>query len=61
MALSDYRDQVIKFRKLRMAQDDTEVTAKSVMRHRGKERTSIDYSVEKTPGGGKSTISRSEA
>ena len=49
MALSDNLYRVIEFRKLHMAPDDTEVTVKSVAMHPGRERTSIDYNMEKMP------------
>lgn len=52
-ALSDYRNQVIEFRKLRMEADDTEVTVRSVMMHPGRRQTSIDYNMEKTLAGWK--------
>jgi len=52
-ALSSYRDQMIEYRPLRAAPDATEVTVKSDVRESGKERTTIDYEMEKTPEGWK--------
>ncbi len=52
-ALSSYRDQVIEFKRLRAAAGDTEVTVKSVMKQRGTEPLSMDYSMEKLAAGWK--------
>lgn len=52
-ALSTYRDQVIEFKPLRIAPDVTEVTVRSDVRQPGRERTTIDYDMEKTPAGWK--------
>jgi phospholipid transport system substrate-binding protein len=52
-ALSRYRDQVIEFKRPRMAPGVTEVTVRSDVREPGKERMSIDYDMEKTPAGWK--------
>ena len=50
-ALTKYRDEVIEFKPLRAAPDDTEVTVKSDVKRTGKERMSLDYDMEKTPAG----------
>jgi phospholipid transport system substrate-binding protein len=52
-ALSSYRDQVIQFKRLRMEPGDTEVTVRSDVTEPGRERTTIDYDMEKTPAGWK--------
>jgi phospholipid transport system substrate-binding protein len=52
-ALSAYRDEVIEFKRLRMAPGVTEVTVKSDVRQPGRERISIDYDMEKTAAGWK--------
>jgi phospholipid transport system substrate-binding protein len=51
--LSSYRDQVIEFRSLRLAPDDTEVTVKSVVKQSGTAPVAMDYDMEKTPAGWK--------
>lgn len=53
VALSDYRDQVIEFKRVRMAPGDTEVRVKSEVKQPGKERMTIDYDMEMTPAGWK--------
>jgi phospholipid transport system substrate-binding protein len=53
MALSSYRDQVIEFKSLRLAPDDTEVTVKSVVKQSGTAPVAMDYDMEKTPAGWK--------
>ena len=50
---SSYRDQTIEYKPLRAAPDATEVTVKSEMKQPGTDRTTIDYSMEKTPAGWK--------
>ena len=52
-ALSSYRDQVIQFKRLRIEPGDTEVTVRSDVTEPGRERTTIDYDMEKTPAGWK--------
>ena len=52
-ALSNYRDQVIEFKRLRAAPGDTEVTVKSVMKQAGTDPLSMDYDMEKTAAGWK--------
>lgn len=51
--LSDYRDQVIEFRNVRLAAADTEVTVKAQLRQAGKERINLEFDMEKTPAGWK--------
>jgi phospholipid transport system substrate-binding protein len=53
MALSNYRDQVIEFKRLRAAPGDTEVTVNSVVKETGTESLTIAYDMEKTPAGWK--------
>ena len=52
-ALSSYRDQVIEFKRLRTAPDDTEVTVKSLIKQPGMDMLSMDYDMEKTAAGWK--------
>jgi phospholipid transport system substrate-binding protein len=52
-ALSSYRNQVIDFKPLRAQPTDTDVTVRSDVKQPGGEPVSIDYSLEKTPGGWK--------
>ena len=52
-ALSTYRNQAIDFKPLRAQAADTEVTVRSDVKQPGGEPVSIDYSLEKTPGGWK--------
>lgn len=52
-ALSAYRSQVIEVRPLRAQPADTEVVVHSEVKQSGAEPVSIDYSMEKTPGGWK--------
>jgi len=52
-ALSNYRDQVIEFKRLRLAPGDSAVTVRSELKHSGREQTTIDYDMEKTPAGWK--------
>ncbi len=52
-ALSTYRNQVIEFKPLRAAAQDTDVTVKTQVKQPGTEPVSIDYSMEKTPAGWK--------
>ncbi len=47
-ALTQYRNQTIEFRPLRMQPNDTEVTVRSEVRQSGAEPISIDYAMEKT-------------
>lgn len=52
-ALSNYRDQVIQYKPLRMAPDATEVIVRSEVQQSGRDRLTIDYNMEKTPAGWK--------
>lgn len=52
-ALSGYRNQVIEFKPLRAQSGDTEVVVRSEVKQSGAEPVTIDYSMEKTPGGWK--------
>ena len=52
-ALSSYRNQVIDFKPLRAAATDADVIVRSEVKQPGGEPVSIDYSMEKTPGGWK--------
>ncbi len=52
-ALSSYRNQVIDFKPLRAAATDADVIVRSEVKQPGGEAVSIDYSMEKTPGGWK--------
>lgn len=52
VALSNYRDQVIAYKRLRTAPGDTEVTVRSDVRQ-GAGQVKIDYDMEKTPAGWK--------
>jgi phospholipid transport system substrate-binding protein len=52
-ALSTYKNQVIEFKPLRTATGDTDVTVRTQVKRPGTEPVSIDYSMEKTPGGWK--------
>ena len=52
-ALTSYRDQVIDFKPLRARPEDTEVTVKSEVKQPGTQPVTIDYEMEKTPGGWK--------
>jgi phospholipid transport system substrate-binding protein len=50
-ALSNYRDQMIEYKPLRMALGETEVTVKSTVSQPGADRMTIDYDMEKTSAG----------
>ena len=52
-ALSNYRDQVIEFKRLRAGSGDIDVIVNSVVKQPGTEPLSIDYAMEKTPAGWK--------
>jgi len=52
-ALSGYRDQVIEFKPLRAAPEDTEVTVRSAIRQPGRVPLTIDYDMLKTETGWK--------
>lgn len=52
-ALSTYKNEVIEFKPLRAAAADTDVTVRTQVKRPGTEPVSIDYSMEKTPGGWK--------
>jgi len=53
VALSNYRDQVIEFKRVRMSPGDTEIRVKSEVKQPGRERMTIDYDMEMTPAGWK--------
>ncbi len=52
-ALSTYKNQAIEVKPLRAAATDEDVTVRTLVRQPGGESISIDYSMEKTPGGWK--------
>jgi phospholipid transport system substrate-binding protein len=52
-ALATYKNQVIEFKPLRAAAGATDVTVRTQVKQPGTEPVSIDYSMEKTPGGWK--------
>ena len=52
-ALTNYRDQVIEYKPLRMAPGQTDVTVKSFIKQDDAERMTIDYDMEKTSFGWK--------
>lgn len=52
VALSNYRDQAIAYKRLRTAPGDTEVTVRSDVKQ-GAGQVKIDYDMEKTPAGWK--------
>jgi phospholipid transport system substrate-binding protein len=52
-ALSSYRNQVIDFKPMRAQATDADVVVRSEVKQPGAESVSIDYSMEKTPGGWK--------
>ena len=52
-ALTNYRDQAIDYRPLKMAETDTDVTVKTVIKQPGGQPIPIDYSLEKQEGGWK--------
>ena len=52
-ALSSYRNQVIDFKPMRGQAADADVIVRSEVKQPGGEPVSIDYSMEKTPGGWK--------
>jgi phospholipid transport system substrate-binding protein len=52
-ALSNYRDQVIEFKRLRAASGDTEVTVKSVIKQSGSDPLTMDYDMETLAAGWK--------
>ncbi len=52
-ALTNYRDQAIDYRPLKMAATDTEVTVKTVIKQPGGQPIPIDYSLEKSDNGWK--------
>jgi phospholipid transport system substrate-binding protein len=52
-ALTTYRNQEIEVKPLRTAAADTQVTVRTQVKQPGSESVSIDYSMEKTPGGWK--------
>jgi phospholipid transport system substrate-binding protein len=52
-ALTQYRDQAIDFKPMRMRPEDTEVTVKSEIRQRGAQPVTLDYDMEKLASGWK--------
>ena len=50
-ALTTYKNQVIEVKPLRAAAADTDVTVRTQVKQAGSEPISIDYSMEKIPGG----------
>ena len=52
-ALARYRDELIVFKRLRTAPRGNGVTVRSEVKQPGKERTTLDYEMEKTPAGWK--------
>jgi phospholipid transport system substrate-binding protein len=52
-ALLTYDQQVIEFKPLRLAPEDTEVTVKTEIKQQGKEKLTLDYEMEMTPAGWK--------
>ena len=52
-ALARYRDELIVFKRLRTAPRGNGVTVRSEVKQPGKERTTMDYEMEKTPAGWK--------
>ena len=52
-ALSNYRDQIVEFKRLRAAPGDTEVTVKSIVRQPRMEPLTVDYDMEKIAAGWK--------
>jgi phospholipid transport system substrate-binding protein len=49
VSLTQYRDQTIEYKPLKVGPDDKEVTVKSVVNQPGGQPISIDYRMEKTP------------
>ncbi|MCX7143016.1 MAG: ABC transporter substrate-binding protein [Proteobacteria bacterium] len=52
-AISVYKNQVIEIKPLRAAAGDSEVTVRTQVKQSGAEPISVDYGLEKTPGGWK--------
>lgn len=52
-ALANYRDEVIEYKTLLLAPNDTDVTVRSTVKKPGVERMTIDYDMEKTAEGWK--------
>jgi phospholipid transport system substrate-binding protein len=52
-ALSTYDDEAIEFKPLHLAPGDTDVTVKTDMKQRGRERLTMDYDMKRTPAGWK--------
>jgi len=52
-SLTDFRNQTIDVKPLKVAAADTEVTVKTLINQPGGQAIPIDYSMEKTPGGWK--------
>ncbi len=53
IALGQYRDEIIVFKRLRSAASATEVTVKSEIKQPGRERMTLNYDMTKTPAGWK--------
>ena len=52
-AFVQYRDQVIEYRPLKVAQDDTDVVVKSLIKQSGAQPVTVDYRMERTDHGWK--------
>jgi len=52
-AFVQYRDQVIEYRPLKLAQEDTDVVVKSLIKQSGGQPVSVDYRMERTDRGWK--------
>ena len=52
-ALSNYRNRVVEFKRMRRSAGDTEVKVESEFKQPGRDRTTIDYDMEMTPAGWK--------
>jgi phospholipid transport system substrate-binding protein len=53
VSLSQYRDQKVDFKPLRMEPGETKVTVKTEFLQPGRDAVGVDYSMEKTPAGWK--------
>jgi phospholipid transport system substrate-binding protein len=52
-AFTQYKDQVIEYRPLRLAPDETDVVVKSIIKQSSGQPVTVDYRMEKTAGGWK--------
>jgi phospholipid transport system substrate-binding protein len=52
-AFTQYRNQTVEYRPLRLAPDDTDVTVKSLIKQPSGQPIPVDYGMEKTDGGWK--------